>query len=155
MVLKAYKKLWIIRRLKSHGAEIIDLVDMYVKQVRCMLELAVPVWAGAVTQAEIDDIERVQKGALHVILGENYINYRIALNMTDLETLELRRTKLCLKFALKAEKHPKFTHWFKRKFANNTRQKQYKYYTVTGRTSRLMKSPISHLINLLNEHYSK
>ena len=127
---------------------------MYIKQVRSILELAVPAWAGAITLEERDDIERVQKGALHVILGDQYKSYPIALSLVGLETLECRRNKLCLKFALKAEKHPKFKHWFQQKFTHNTRQQQDKFLTVTGRTNRLIKSPISHLINLLKEHYS-
>ena len=40
MIVKANKKLWILRRLKSFGAKEIDLVDVYSKQIRCILELA-------------------------------------------------------------------------------------------------------------------
>ena len=40
---KAYKRLWIIRRLKSLGATREELVDIYIKQVRYVLELAAPV----------------------------------------------------------------------------------------------------------------
>ena len=48
-----------LRRLKANGAGIIDLVDVYSKQIRCVLELAVAVWSPglAVGQAQI---ERVQ-----------------------------------------------------------------------------------------------
>ena len=52
MVLKAYKKLWIMRRLKKLGANEEELKDIYIKQVRSVLELAVPAWQGAITQAE-------------------------------------------------------------------------------------------------------
>ena len=106
MVAKAFKKLWIIRRLKSQGAVKHYLVDMYIKQVRSILELAVQAWAWVVTMEEKDDIERVYKGALQVILGDQYKSYPIALSLVGLETLECRRSKLCLKFALKAEKTP-------------------------------------------------
>ena len=44
LVTKANKKLWIVRRLKYLGAERKDLVDIYVKHVRSILELAVPAW---------------------------------------------------------------------------------------------------------------
>ena len=57
MVQKATRKLWMLRRLKNMGAEETDLVDMYVKQIRSLLELAVPAWQGAVTQEEKLDIE--------------------------------------------------------------------------------------------------
>ena len=57
MVAKTNKKLCMLRRLKTLG----DLVDVYVKQIRCVLELAVPAWQGAITQAEELELERVQK----------------------------------------------------------------------------------------------
>ena len=52
MVKKATKRLWLIRRLKNLGASQFDLVDMYRKQVRGVLELAVPAWQGALTLQE-------------------------------------------------------------------------------------------------------
>ena len=47
MVQKAKKRLWIIRRLKNPGAQEKDLVDLYTKQVRSVLELAVQHGMGA------------------------------------------------------------------------------------------------------------
>ena len=54
-----------LRRLKNLGAEKEDLLEVYVKQIRCLLELAVPAWQSSLTLAEIPDIERVQKSACH------------------------------------------------------------------------------------------
>ena len=44
MTKKAYKRLWMIRRLKNLGAKIAELIDLYIKKIRCVLEYAVPVW---------------------------------------------------------------------------------------------------------------
>ena len=96
------------------------------------------------------DIERVQKVALHIILGDQYLNYSNALKITNLETLETRRDKLCKKFAKKAEKDKKFQMWFKSKPELPTRQDNDKYWKTLARTTRLKKSPISHLTNILN-----
>ena len=52
MISKANKRLWILRRLKYLGAKIPDLVEVYTKQIRIVLELAVPAWQGAICQAE-------------------------------------------------------------------------------------------------------
>ena len=154
MVKKAYSRLWTLRRLKSLGADEEDLLDVYIKQVRSVLELAVPAWHGGLTQAERLDIERVQKSALHIVLGSFYTSYNNALQVTNLESLENRRDKLCLKFALKAEKHPKFREWFKKNEKNvNTRQKMPKYCEVKARLERFKNSPIAYLTNKLNEHY--
>ena len=68
------------------------------------------------------DRERIQKVALHIILGEQYDNYKNALKLTNLETLEARRKKLCIKFAKKAERNEKHMHWFKPKPKMPTRQ---------------------------------
>ena len=44
---------------------------MYTKHCRSILEYAVPAWQGAVTAQEKQDIERVQKVALRIILVIN------------------------------------------------------------------------------------
>ena len=99
-----------------------ELLDIYVKHCRSILEFAAPVWNRAITNGEKQDIERTQKWALHIILGVQYGDYRNALNMTKLESLEVRRTKLCVKFAKKAEKNEKHQRWFKPNPNINTRQ---------------------------------
>jgi hypothetical protein len=88
---------------------------LYTKQCRSILELAVHACHGAITFVERQDIERVQKVALHIILGEHYESYSNALILTNLKTIEARRDKLCIKFVKKAEKHEKHRMWFKPK----------------------------------------
>ena len=83
---RGYERLWLLRRLKGLGATEIELLDVYDKQVRSMLELAVPVWQPALTQQESKQIERVQKAAFHIILGTNYENYENAIDMINLTT---------------------------------------------------------------------
>ena len=79
MVKKENKRLWIIRRLKHLGAQQDDLLDVYTKQVRSVLELAVPAWHGAITLVEQQDIERIQKCVAHIILGDEDVSYKQAL----------------------------------------------------------------------------
>ena len=153
---KANKRLWVIRRLKALGANIEDLIEIYTTQVRSVLELAVPVWQSNISLAEKANIERVQESACHITLGEKYYSYRNALEVLSLETLDNRRNQLCLKFAKKCEKHDKFKNWFKLNTKNfNTRSEKLKYCQVQARLSRMEKSPISFLTNMLNEHYKK
>ena len=116
------------------------------------MELAVPVWHSSLTQGNVSDIERVQKAALHVMLGDGYVSYKNALNITSLETLDARRNRLCSKFALKALKDKKHSRWFKvNKKITITRQQQPKFCQVVSRTDRFSKSPISCLTNILND----
>ena len=151
MVLKGYKKIWMLRRLKRLGATQEELKDVYIKQIRSVLELAVPVWHSSITQSERADIERVQKSALHVILGMEYRTYEAALNKLNLKTLQSRRDKLCNKFATKSAKHEKHKNWFKlNERVTVTRQPQPKYCPVVATTKRFDNSPISYLTKLLN-----
>ena len=96
------------------------------------------------------------KSACHIILGDKYESYKLALRALDLEPLQSRRDKLSLNFALKSEKSDKFQKWFKpATYPQDTRQDKLKYCKVNAKHSRFMKSPISFLTNLLNEHYNK
>ena len=70
MITRAYKKLWMLRRLKHLGATSSDLVDVYFKQIRSLVEYAVPVWQSSISQCERVDLERIQKSACHIILGK-------------------------------------------------------------------------------------
>ena len=91
-----------------------DMIDVYIKQIRSVLELAVPAWHPSLTLEEKITIERVQKTALHIIYQENYQPYKAAYAMANICTLEERRVKLCSKFALRALRSQKFSNWFRR-----------------------------------------
>ena len=71
--------------------------------------MAVPVWQSSLTLADKLKIERVQKAALHIILGSDYVSYSNALDNLNLLTLDDRRVQLCFKFAQKAYTNPKHT----------------------------------------------
>ena len=102
------------------------------------------------------DIERIQKSAAYIILGEDYVSYRDALKCLGLDSLFNRREKLCLKFALKAEKNLKFGKWFRPAVhLQNTRQEKLKYCSVLTKHSRFRKSPLPFLTDRLNEFYIK
>ena len=60
MVQKATQKLWILRRLTNMGANEPDLAEMYITQIKSIIELADPAWHGAITQDERTYIERVK-----------------------------------------------------------------------------------------------
>ena len=152
-----------LRRLRRLGASRTDMLDVYYKQKRCVLEMAVVVWTPGLTKSESVQIERVQKCALHVILGDKYETYDQATKTLSVEKLHERRQKLSLTFAKKCEKNDKYATWFKLSEAIkdpniNTRgavnRNQTKYIPVPFRTERYEKSPIPFLTKLLNEYYS-
>ena len=145
----------ILRRLKNRAGSVEDLLDIYCKQIRSIMEFAVPVWNSAITGHHISQLERIQKSALHISLGEDYVSYNNALKLSGLHKLSERRKKLCLTFAKKALKHCKFSQWFKPNLkVTKTRQKPSKFCQVYRKTSRFGNSPISGLTEILNLHFS-
>ena len=67
--------------------------------MRSILEQSSVVWHKSLTKENSEDLERVQKCALRIILGENFTNYEEALIHADLESLEERRENLSKTFA--------------------------------------------------------
>ena len=110
-------------------------------------------WQGGLTQEEKQYIERVQKSACYIILGKQYIGYQNALKLLKLESLESRRVKLSLKFALRAEKHQKFIKWFKPTHKTYNTRNDSKYLNVRANNTRFLKSPLDFLTSLLNNYY--
>ena len=155
IVERCNKKTWVLKRLKKLGANHSDLLDVYFKQIRSVTEFAVPVWNSSLTGDDIAKLERLQKTALHIILSEDYKSYNSALKTLGLEKLSERRRKICLTFAKKAQKHKKFSNWFKLNPKSKTRQKQTKFSKVVCKKERFEKSPLSYLTNLLNNHFDK
>ena len=150
---KGYARLWMLRRLRLLGASTEEMMDVYNKQVRCILELAVAVWEPGLSVSEDKQIERVQKTAFCIILGDHYLNYKNALRYLQCETLKDRRKKLCLTFAKKSLKHPKYQNWFvpnTPKVKPITRSEKTSFKPVTTRTDRYFFSPLPHLTRLLN-----
>ena len=151
IVKKANKKLWSLRRLRKLGARTTDLVDVYIKQVRSLLEFAAVVWHPSLRNDDRLRIERVQKSALCIILGENYRSYKSALKEVQLESLFSRRNRLCKKFAKKSMKSSKFSKCFKpNDRRSSTRLIKPKFCEVVFRTERFRRSPISYLTEILN-----
>ena len=72
---------------------------MYFKQIRSIAEFAAPVWNSALTGLQVAKLERIQKSALHIILGGEYQSYTSALRILGVSKLSERRTNLCLKGA--------------------------------------------------------
>ena len=112
--------------------------------------MAVPVWNPALTRGDATLIERVQKSALRVILGDQYLSYNQAMATLELDNLESRREKLCVTFASKSAKHEKYSEWFWTPDTRPDTRNQTKYTSVWTRTTRYKKSPLPYLTELLN-----
>ena len=155
---KGYERLWMLRRLNGLGASKAEMLDVYNKQVRSVLELAVPVWQPAITQQEVKQIERVQRCALYIILGDDYSSYTNALETLECDNLNDRRVKLCGNFARKSVKNQRYSSWFSVNTApppiiktrHGSTKIQNEFNPVMTRTDRYKKSPLPYLTDLLN-----
>ena len=142
---KGYARLWMLRNLKKLGAGLGDLMDVYKKQCRSVLEMAVPAWSAGLTKTESNQIERVQRSAFAIILGDEYGSYSQALRALKMETLVVRREALCLKFAQKAFNSEKFKNWF---VVSESPDDDKFLFEVKTRTSRYRNSPLPYLTKL-------
>ena len=148
---KAFSRLWLLRRLKKLGASQKALLDIYAKNVRSVLEYAAVVWHSSLTSQNTAQIERVQKAAFAIILGNKYQTYNEACLTLGMKMLSERRTELARCFAAKASKHPIHSQWFiPNDKQTNTRQNQPAFKPPQARTSRFLKSAIPYLTNCLN-----
>ena len=107
----------------------------------------------SLTVAQATDIERIQKTCLKVILGDNYISYTAALEMTGLQSLHDRRERRCLDFATKAAKHPTNSHMFPTNKSNEKQVRNREPFQVNfARTEQYRKSAIPYCQRKLNEN---
>ena len=135
--------------MKNIGLEPEHLFDSYTKEIRSVLELAVPVWHSGLTRKLSGDIERVQKLAFRIILGDDFCDYDVACTLLETETLEMRREKLCLKFARKDVKKEN-TLFEVVPHQGRTRDRGKVVHEYRCNTKRFLNSPLPYLAKLLN-----
>ena len=125
------------------------LLDVYCKEVRSILEHAVPVWHSGLTRKQTDQIEKVQKTAFRILLDNNYTNYETACTLLCVEPLEFRRIQLCLNFAKRDLKRDD-TLFSRNGVQPKTRSKPKLVNEYRCRTRRYQKSSLPYLSSLLN-----
>ncbi|KAI8522201.1 hypothetical protein Bbelb_019550 [Branchiostoma belcheri] len=151
---KASGRLYMLRSLKKQGLDTHDLVLIYIGFVRPVLEYCCQVWHPGLTVAEYETIERVQRRACRIILGQDFTHYNTALQDLSLDPLALRRCDLCRNFARSLLKSPDFRKWLpprREKISGRTTRSSNQLNTYKTRTVRFAKSPIMYATTLLNE----
>ena len=96
IVKKSSKRIYMLRLLKRSKADMKTLVVLYTTTIRPILEYACQVWHFNIQKFLSDDIERVQKRALRIIVPNS--SYNEALEITGITTLYDRRESLCYEF---------------------------------------------------------
>ena len=110
-------------------------------------------WHSSLTEDNVSDLERIQKTAVKIILGDTYLSYEQGLVKLDMEILSERRAALCLSFAQKCAKNPKTAQMFPKNVkVHNMETRQPETYIVQhSNTERLRKSSIIYMQHLLNK----
>ena len=144
----------LLRKVASFGTNPEELKNIYILFIRSLLEQSATVWHSSLTEQNKSDLERVQKTALRIILGEKYLSYENALSKLDMENLTERRENLCKAFAQKSSKNPKCTNMFPVNDKNHPMitRKTEKFKVQHANTGRLQSSSLIYMQNLMNEH---
>ena len=152
IVKKAYMRMQLLNRAANYTKSISDLKSIYLTYIRSILEQSAVVWHSSLSRKNRKDLERVQKTATRIILGKEFRNYKNALKMLNIENLDERREKICLKFAKKCLKNDKVKSMFpiKRQMHNMKLRTKKKYEMDKKRTERYEKSAIPYMRKLLN-----
>ena len=157
LVKDSNRRMRVLHRAANFTKNSRDLLIIYKSFIRSKLEQSAAVWHSSLSKCNENDLERVQKSALKVILGEKYIDYRNALKKLDIESLYERREALCLKFAKKGLKLEQFRKMFPKQKNLHCMEKRNprKFIVNSSNTNRYKKSSIPSMQRKLNEEERK
>ena len=154
---KANRSMFILYRAKKFGFSFESMITLYVWFLRTVLEYACPVWHPGLNQFHHTRIERVQKRALRVILGNDYHSYDNALGRLNMTSLYERRETLTLRFGRSLLRSPVHRHLLPptngEVHGRRTRD-QGRLRSVQARTERYRSSTIPYIVNLINRNMS-
>ncbi|KAI8493179.1 hypothetical protein Bbelb_291830 [Branchiostoma belcheri] len=111
--LRHYEKTWMPwTRAAAQGAAAVyspfRMHLLYVTYIRPVTEYAAPVWHSGLSTLLCNKLEKVQRRALRIILGKDFISYSKACEQLALPTLKGRREELAVKFARVADQREIF-----------------------------------------------
>ena len=143
----------LLQKVASFTSSKEDKKCIYISYIRSILEQSYVVWHSSLTIDNSNDLERVQKAACKIILGNQYINYEQALNKLSIDSLKIRRKKLSRRFALKCLNNDKTYKLFP---LNNKKHcmktKNFEHFKVNfANTKRFQNSAIPQMQRLLNQ----
>ena len=120
---------------------------------RSILECTSNVYHQLLNKGQSNELEGIQKRSLRIIYGYDY-DYQQLLELSGLETLQLRREKSFEKFTRKIAKNPKYMHWFPVNPTERLNRNTAPYKEEKSVGNRLYKSPIYAMRRLLNNSTS-
>ena len=96
---KANARMQLLRKCATFTTDKNELTNVYILFIRSILEQSCVVWHSSLNKEDSENLERVQKSAIKVILQEEFTEYTEGLQHLKLDTLSERRAALCQNFA--------------------------------------------------------
>ena len=130
-----------------------DLIDVYCKFIRSIVEYCSVVSHSALTDAQSKQLENIQTTAMRILLQENFVSPSAAREMTGLQELFEWRESRVETFSRKCLKHPKHKFLFPPNLKNsemNLRDNE-KFKVNFARTSAYQRSGIIKCQQVLNK----
>ena len=157
LVKKAYRRMQLLHNVAKFSRDKNDLKCIYITFIRPILEQSAVVWHSSLSIENSNDLERVQKASIRLIMGKIHTNYENSLKLLGLKTLKERRIKLCLNFAKKTTRSVKMKHMFplRKEYRNAKRRFTEMFVVKKANTQRLKNSSIPYMQKLLNENQLK
>ena len=157
IVKKANQKMRLLHKFSKFTTNKAHLIHIYKSQVRACLEYCSTVWHSGLTESDTKDIERVQKAAVRIFMGNKYQGYEQALKMLKLDSLKERRIKMALNFAKRSLKLEHFSKLFPLNESNHQMsiRNPEKYVIKNSNTERHKRSAVPFLQRLLNEDHER
>ena len=75
LVKKAYNRMQLLIKVSSFTSSEDEKKEIYISFIRSILEQSCVVWHSSLTEENSNDLERVQKSAVKIILANKYIDY--------------------------------------------------------------------------------
>ena len=144
-----------LTKLKYAGISAIELINIYTLYIRSVLEYCSVVWHSTLTEDQNQAIERVQKTCLKIILGQDYQNYKQAMEYCGLKSLVERREQRCLQFTLKCLTHPVHKRMFPvnpKIYEENSTRNQEHFIVNKAKSESYRRSAIPYMQRKLNDY---
>ena len=151
---RAYGRMQLLHKAAKFTKSKKDLKSIFITFIRPVLEQSSSVWHSSLTDENKSDLERVQKAAVKVIMGNDYIDYNESLKALNISNLAQRREKLIKNMAIKITNHPKVKNMLplRTELRSMTRRHTEKYKLLKANTHRLQASAIPYMQRIMNQH---
>ena len=153
IIKRAWKRMWVVRRLKSLGASEQELLSVLRAQVLSVLQFATPAWSTLITGKESAQIECVLKTGLYLVYGHRYESFSWALRQAKMSSLSDQRRKMFHNFTKGCINSNKFKKWFaidEQTTGTVTRSKKLRFQPIHCRTQAFARSAIPQMVKLSN-----